>query len=221
MSVTRPDRACCCNDLGACCLPDGTCLDTTESDCLERSGVFQGVGTKCAETDCPEPPPVIEPCTTGHIALVTFAGWIARQPTDCCDDSFASGSSINGTYAVPSTGGSSYVLDTGRSLTQTNFVVGSNCQELINSGTGKLWIFLTLDCTTTPIRVVRVRGEFLGDSGFGFNGGVASEACNFFIAQAVPNTIQRALSCSLKRPCQGNLVGGMWYGNSGSIRVDV
>jgi hypothetical protein len=39
----------------ACCLPDGTCIDTTVSDCVARNGLPQGPGTNCATTVCPQP----------------------------------------------------------------------------------------------------------------------------------------------------------------------
>jgi hypothetical protein len=38
---------------GACCLPDGSCEDLMEEDCLEAGGDWQGFGTACATTDCP------------------------------------------------------------------------------------------------------------------------------------------------------------------------
>jgi hypothetical protein len=37
---------------GACCYPDGSCLDQTQGDC---TGTFQGFGTNCASTSCPSP----------------------------------------------------------------------------------------------------------------------------------------------------------------------
>jgi len=37
---------------GACCLPDGTCITTNESGCLEEGGTYSGDGTSCAEVDC-------------------------------------------------------------------------------------------------------------------------------------------------------------------------
>jgi hypothetical protein len=37
---------------GACCYPDGSCLDQVSGDCI---GTFQGPGTTCATTECPSP----------------------------------------------------------------------------------------------------------------------------------------------------------------------
>ncbi|UCG59468.1 MAG: LamG domain-containing protein [Phycisphaerales bacterium] len=39
--------------LQACCLPDGTCIDTTVGDCLDQGGTPQGIGTDCSTVDCP------------------------------------------------------------------------------------------------------------------------------------------------------------------------
>ncbi|MDX1407474.1 MAG: DNRLRE domain-containing protein, partial [Saprospiraceae bacterium] len=38
---------------GACCLPDGTCTTSDESNCLTQGGVFHGVGSSCDTTACP------------------------------------------------------------------------------------------------------------------------------------------------------------------------
>ncbi len=38
---------------GACCLPDGSCMDGTGEDCDRWGGMYQGDGTTCAETICP------------------------------------------------------------------------------------------------------------------------------------------------------------------------
>lgn len=41
---------------GACCLPDGSCIGpVSPEDCTLQGGVFQGNGTDCLGTACPEP----------------------------------------------------------------------------------------------------------------------------------------------------------------------
>lgn len=41
---------------GACCLPDGSCITVTaEVDCANQGGVFEGFGTDCGTTNCPQP----------------------------------------------------------------------------------------------------------------------------------------------------------------------
>jgi hypothetical protein len=42
-----------CARIGACCLPDGSCEVIEESECLQRSGVFQGEGVACEDVTCP------------------------------------------------------------------------------------------------------------------------------------------------------------------------
>ena len=41
--------------VGACCLPDGTCVDTTSGLCGSALGAYQGDGTNCATTTCSVP----------------------------------------------------------------------------------------------------------------------------------------------------------------------
>ncbi len=41
--------------LGACCLPDGSCTDVVEVTCVDQGGLFEGPGTTCATTSCPQP----------------------------------------------------------------------------------------------------------------------------------------------------------------------
>lgn len=39
---------------GACCLPDGSCVDTDSPNCAAMSGDFHGNGTSCDTTRCPQ-----------------------------------------------------------------------------------------------------------------------------------------------------------------------
>lgn len=40
---------------GSCCLPDGSCQDVIEVDCTGLGGTFNGPGTDCNTTTCPQP----------------------------------------------------------------------------------------------------------------------------------------------------------------------
>lgn len=40
---------------GACCRPDGTCVETTQSNCSSQGGTYQGNGTLCSGVSCPQP----------------------------------------------------------------------------------------------------------------------------------------------------------------------
>lgn len=42
----------CTDDLGACCVSDGVCFELTQAECLSVEGVFNGVGTVCADFNC-------------------------------------------------------------------------------------------------------------------------------------------------------------------------
>jgi hypothetical protein len=45
-----------CTPIGACCLPEGGCLQMTEEACSwEADGTYQGNDTDCATADCPSP----------------------------------------------------------------------------------------------------------------------------------------------------------------------
>ncbi len=45
-----------CFPTGACCLPDGTCAGpVSPTECSALGGNFQGNGSSCASTDCPDP----------------------------------------------------------------------------------------------------------------------------------------------------------------------
>jgi hypothetical protein len=39
---------------GACCFPDGSCLDLDPKECLDLGGEFQGIGTDCSKVQCEE-----------------------------------------------------------------------------------------------------------------------------------------------------------------------
>ncbi len=43
--------------VGACCLPDGTCVETSWDECVIQCGFFGGPGTACAGQLCPIPLP--------------------------------------------------------------------------------------------------------------------------------------------------------------------
>jgi hypothetical protein len=40
---------------GACCFPNGSCQNILGADCFAQGGSFQGGGTDCASTPCPQP----------------------------------------------------------------------------------------------------------------------------------------------------------------------
>lgn len=45
---------------GACCLPGGTCVLTTSSDCSAQGGTYQGQGTTCSPNPCASQPITVE-----------------------------------------------------------------------------------------------------------------------------------------------------------------
>jgi len=45
----------CTPGVGSCCLPDGSCITSTQGDCAFQNGTFNGDGTTCATANCPLP----------------------------------------------------------------------------------------------------------------------------------------------------------------------
>ena len=46
----------CPSDPKACCFPDGSCQDLTETECIDVGGTYYGYYGTCAEFTCPQPP---------------------------------------------------------------------------------------------------------------------------------------------------------------------
>jgi hypothetical protein len=67
--TTDPETAC--TLTGACCLLDGTCVETTEEDCDAQDGGYQGDETECAEPPPPPPPECENPDALVQIVILT------------------------------------------------------------------------------------------------------------------------------------------------------
>ncbi len=82
---------------GACCLPDGSCIVTTEADCKQQGGpmAYQGDGTACAPPQkcCLPDGSCIDtdPMCCALLGGTSFAG-LCAPPQKCC---FADGSCID------------------------------------------------------------------------------------------------------------------------------
>jgi hypothetical protein len=89
--------------LGACCRADGSCDETVGILCRDEGDLFQGPGTTCAETECPEP---LGACCVATTCVpdqtlndcFSFTGIWAGPLTECfdgicpiCDDGDANG----------------------------------------------------------------------------------------------------------------------------------
>ena len=53
---------------GACCLPNGQCVETTSDLCAFQGGIYQGDGTTCTPNPCPNPiaARIVPPCTCSY-----------------------------------------------------------------------------------------------------------------------------------------------------------
>ena len=84
-------KPCCC-DRGACCNIDETCEITTQENCEEQCGVFQGIGIPCLQcdnnSDCFEGQCVNGECNNGVDCTFERGACCFCEPdfTDCVDD---------------------------------------------------------------------------------------------------------------------------------------
>ncbi|MCC7388013.1 MAG: hypothetical protein IT431_04510 [Phycisphaerales bacterium] len=60
---------------GACCMPDGSCVQSTSGDCVASGGVYQGDGTSCGTVQCQELP---QAC-----CFESTGGCVNLTPTNC------------------------------------------------------------------------------------------------------------------------------------------
>ena len=75
---------------GACCLPDGACVEVTEADCLAQGGTYQGDSSPCSGVTCPQPEGAC--ClANGTCVEVTEADCLAQGGTYQGDSSLCSG----------------------------------------------------------------------------------------------------------------------------------
>jgi hypothetical protein len=65
----------CTDDDGACCLGDGSCVETDPDGCAALGGAFQGNGTTCADTSCP--------IDTQACCFESTGGCLDLTPSDC------------------------------------------------------------------------------------------------------------------------------------------
>jgi FtsP/CotA-like multicopper oxidase with cupredoxin domain len=66
--------------LGACCIPEGSCVLVTSNQCASLGGTFQGVGTSCSPNPCQ--PPVGACCfNDGSCEVLTLSNCVARGGT--------------------------------------------------------------------------------------------------------------------------------------------
>ena len=100
--------------LGACCLPNGSCVANTSAGCTSSGGVYQGNGTSCGTTVCPPPAgvwvevgeagdlPGTANVTTGSGALNEIRGNIGTGDADMyqfriCSPTSFSATTVGGT----------------------------------------------------------------------------------------------------------------------------
>jgi subtilisin family serine protease len=123
--------------IGACCFSNGSCSDTTSTECTNQGGSFQGDGTNCGTTVCTAP--------TG--ACCNFSGMFCTEETaDGCSLSggsyFGDGTLciddpcgfITETGACCEPGGTCF--DTDQPSCAFAFFPGQACFEIVCPGTG-------------------------------------------------------------------------------------
>jgi hypothetical protein len=71
---------------GACCLPNGQCIEVKPEECVAQNGVFHGLGSLCAGIVCPQPGSCCDPATgvcTFVLASSCPPGWLWIANTPC------------------------------------------------------------------------------------------------------------------------------------------
>ncbi len=59
---------------GACCLPDGKCVEVTQVNCNPLNGSYQGDGVLCAAVNCEQPPPPPPGCFLASTPILMADG---------------------------------------------------------------------------------------------------------------------------------------------------
>jgi len=62
----------------ACCLEDGSCIEVSETECLEQEGEYQGDGSDCDSVDCPQPPLEYDDCE-GAVPISLGDTWFSTM----------------------------------------------------------------------------------------------------------------------------------------------
>lgn len=75
MRMTWTSINCSGGDTGACCLPNGACVDTDAATCALSGGLFQGIGSTCATTNCQDQ---AQAC-----CFESTGGCLNLKPSDC------------------------------------------------------------------------------------------------------------------------------------------
>lgn len=75
IDCTEPDP------IGACCYLTGTCFELSEEQCSVH-GTWQGVGTRCDDTECPQPDSTT--CRKTNTAIDPFDKQNLKWTTDLC-----------------------------------------------------------------------------------------------------------------------------------------
>ncbi len=74
--------------VGACCVPEGTCIEMEEGDCLAAGGLWHGLGNSCAAVSCPQPPGACcfagQPCQDLSADDCALAGGTWQGPYSAC-----------------------------------------------------------------------------------------------------------------------------------------
>ena len=74
--------------MGACCLPDGSCIVVTDTQCQTQGGAYQGDGATCDDTNCPAFGACCIPfdiCEVTTIQECTELGGVIWAPEQDCD----------------------------------------------------------------------------------------------------------------------------------------
>ncbi len=122
---------------GACCYPDGSCVDEPDqATCEGNGGAFEGGGTTCATTDCPQPPPPNDECANAtDITAVPYEDTGVNMPTATDDGNVDPSCDSSSSCTAGGGWGVWYTYTPAVSCAATITVVGEDTSTSVWTGT--------------------------------------------------------------------------------------
>jgi hypothetical protein len=161
---------------GACCLPNGQCVQVKPEECAALTGTWQGLGSLCTGVVCPQPGACCDPSTGDchfvleilcPIGFVWHAGWTCEPVNPC---------------PVPPPTGACCDTATG------------NCTVTTEAACGYTWLGAGVPCNTTTCPVPPPKGACCNP---------ATGECTYVEATQCPTgwTWMVGVLCTPNNPC--------------------
>jgi hypothetical protein len=125
--------------VGACCMPDGTCQSVLSSICAGNGGVFHGTGLDCAVANCPQPGACCKTdgtCTFVPSAYCTLQGGFFNAGVTCAAaqcNKFSVVNNLPGSWTDITSTGTALTLTSGTNDTGSYAYTSSVTNDLISN----------------------------------------------------------------------------------------